>query len=127
MKSEIVRTVFCEKCFKERHPAFGDRFVHLFKEGLGVLKLDWRPPPRNYGFTPHFITEYSEKDEDVIMTAFCLINNCGIDVEKNKDNENFKVYLRRPKIIRMKKTDWNALCSYFDEDYSLLNYDYEQS
>lgn len=121
MDTKIVRTVFCERCFKEHHPAYGDRFVHLFKHGLGVLDLNWNPTPRNYGFTPHLITEFTEKDNDVIITSFCLINGCSINVEKDKDKKNFKVYLRRPQIVRMPKNDWNALQNYFDNDYSLLN------
>lgn len=119
MKSDLVRPMFCKNCFDAKRPHSEDRFVLKNKNGLEVYKLDWNPPVKHYGFTPHLIDEYQDKNDKVVIETFCLMENCGVRIEPRKDN-TFTIYLKVAKYFALFKKDWIALQSYIDPDYSLL-------
>jgi hypothetical protein len=119
MKSNLIKPMFCQKCWKEHRPHIKDRFVLYSRTGLLVYDIDWNPPVMNWGFAPHLIEEYTEKDEKIILKTFCLIENCGIRIEPSKNN-NFLIYLTIAKFVELLKKDWVALQKYTDNDYSLI-------
>jgi len=117
----IIRPMFCKKCFAEHHPVLGDVFAEHIKNVLRVLQLDYNPPMKHIGITPHLISDANEKLDLIELTTYCTINGCGVETKWNKEKENFTVHLQRPTIYTLPINDWKALQRYIDSDYSLLN------
>lgn len=123
MKTNIVRPMFCEKCFRGHHPTKGDWIAESVKNGLIAFFLNYNPPFRNEGITPHLIIEYNEKEDRIIIETFCLVSGCGVHIEKNKTNDNYTVILKYPTVYKILKNDWLALQNFFDMEYKLFNYE----
>lgn len=101
----------------------GDWVAEIVNKGLIAFLINYNPPNRNEGITPHLIVEYIEEENIVKLDTFCLVSGCGVHIEKNKTNESYKVLLRYPSMYKIPQKDWLALQKFFDYDYKLFNYE----
>ena len=112
----FTRQMWCERCEKEHRPHKENRFIVIGENGLHLRTVERYVDPKEYGFTPHFVSVYKLLDEKTVaITRVCSIIGCGVEIEETA--KRYKLKYKHVSYEQLPLSDWNALVAQKDFGY----------
>lgn len=110
----ICRSAFCLTCWQNGRPRKNDKFL-VFGSDSQIFKGKKNHQDGIKGFVPHLFTiefPYLQTEDGlIILTKTCLMDKCGITIEKPRDDGYFDFVIENPEEIFLPIRDVEALIS----------------